>query len=101
MYFIIKTFSMPVMMVTEKKSFNNNNTYMQCEEKCRKDEQGGVRIYCMTLREKEDNVNLKEKHLITHTLWRARFGRGYGIVARRTTKTNAIGRTSWIIFSIY
>jgi len=44
------------------------------------------------LKEKTGYCKLKEEAL-HRTLWRTRFGRGYGPVARRTTKMNAIGKT--------
>jgi len=39
----------------------------------------------MTLRKGEDTRTLKEEAL-DRTIWRARFGRGFGPVLRRTTK---------------
>jgi hypothetical protein len=39
----------------------------------------------MTLSKGEDNSHLKEEALV-RTMWRARFGRGFGPVVRQTAK---------------
>jgi hypothetical protein len=49
----------------------------------------------MTLRKGED-THLKEEAL-DRTMWRARFGRGFGPVVRQTTKMNML----MVIYSIF
>jgi hypothetical protein len=38
------------------------------------------------LKEKRGYSHLKEEEALDRTMWRARFGRGFGPVARQTTK---------------
>ena len=51
----------------------------------REDEEEGVIGYWMTLRRREDIGNLK-KETLDRTVWRTRFGTGYGPVLRQTTE---------------
>ena len=38
------------------------------------------------LKERRGYSHLKEEALVDRTMWRARFGRGFGLVVRQTTK---------------
>jgi len=40
----------------------------------------------MTLRKRDDIGNYKRKEALDRSLWRTRFERGYGLVARQKTK---------------
>jgi len=49
------------------------------------DKEEDVGSYWITLRKGEDTLILKEEAL-DRTMWRTRFGRGFGPVVRQTTK---------------
>ena len=40
----------------------------------------------MTLRGRQDTGKLKEEEALDRTLWKGRFGRGYGPVVRQNTE---------------